>query len=558
MSLGEWVDGLSRRGRGPLFAALLALVAGLPGALALPTLDRDEARFTEASAEMLESGDFTSITFQGDLVSDKPVGAHWLQAVSAEALGDGEAREIFPYRAPSLLGAMLAAAACAWGAAAFLRPSLALLAGALLGATSLLSSEASIGTTDSLLCGLVTLTMAALARLYLAKRDGPPAGHRTRALFWLGLAGAVLVKGPVGPMVALLTALALVVWERRAAWLASLGWSWGLILFTAVVGPWALAITVATDGGFWSAALGGDLAPKLIGGIEGHTAPPLFHTLLSPLGLFGASLLLPAALVGAWRGRAEPAIRFALCWLVPSLLVFEIVPTKLPHYPLPLYPAIAWLMAAALREPVGRGARIAGVVVGVAAAAAGAAACLYLAKAYGAGAASWAWAILAAALALAATGFSARPLIEGRALRAAAIACGVGLLAHAVLFAGLLPSLRPLWSSAATARMLTGAGINPAQGLAEGPVTVAGYGEPSLVFALGAGTELGDASDAADAISEGRPAVVEGRLEAAFDQALADQQLAARLVGAVAGFDYSNGQPVTLRIYEPVPDDAAP
>src|SRR5258708_2529983 len=47
----------------------------------------------------------------------------------------------------------------------------------------------------------------------------------------------------------------------------------------------------------------------------------------------------------AWRARHERAIKFLLAWLVPSWLVLELVMTKLPHYVLPLYPAIAILIA---------------------------------------------------------------------------------------------------------------------------------------------------------------------------------------------------------------------
>ena len=119
--------------------------------------------------------------------------------------------------------------------------------------------------------------------------------------------------------------------------------------------PWALAITVATDGAFWGIAVGGDLAPKLFGGQEGHGAPPGYFLLLSPVLLFPAVLL---AAGGRWsragaRGPSR-AIRFALCWLVPSWLVFELVPTKLPHYALPIFGALAWLMAAALTRPLDR------------------------------------------------------------------------------------------------------------------------------------------------------------------------------------------------------------
>ena len=68
--------------RGPLFAALVALAAALPGLIAMPVLDRDEARFAEATAQMLETGDFVSINFQDAPRYKKPVGIHWLQALA--------------------------------------------------------------------------------------------------------------------------------------------------------------------------------------------------------------------------------------------------------------------------------------------------------------------------------------------------------------------------------------------------------------------------------------------------------------------------------------------
>ena len=44
----------------------------------------------------------------------------------------------------------------------------------MLGASALLSTEASIAATDAVLAGAVTAAMAALARIYLAARGGPP------------------------------------------------------------------------------------------------------------------------------------------------------------------------------------------------------------------------------------------------------------------------------------------------------------------------------------------------------------------------------------------------
>src|SRR5271167_1655481 len=132
MTLKDLTDQVSARGRGPLVAAFIVLIAGLPSLFLLPPIDRDEARFAEASAQMLESGDLTTIMFQDEPRFKKPVGIYWLQALSVRLLSSVERREIWAFRIPSLLGAMLAAGACAWGAAAFLRPWSATMSGALM------------------------------------------------------------------------------------------------------------------------------------------------------------------------------------------------------------------------------------------------------------------------------------------------------------------------------------------------------------------------------------------------------------------------------------------
>lgn len=532
-------------------AALVALFAALPGAMGLPPLDRDESRFAEASAQMLETGDFVTIHFQDAPRFKKPVGIYWFQAAAVRVLSKVESREIWAYRVPSVLGAMLAAAACAWGAAAFFGARAGMLAGVLFGATFLLSTEADIAATDAALTGVITLAMAALSRLYLAARGGPAASWRSKALLWTGLALSLLLKGPIGPMVVGLTLAALCVWERRVGWLKTLGWGWGAILTLAVVGPWAIAITVATDGTFWGAAIGGDLAPKLVSGHEGHGAPPLYYALLAPFLLFPAVLLLPAGLVSGWRQRAEPGVRFALCWLVPSWLVFELTPTKLVHYTLPLYGALAWLMARALAEPVGRASRWTGagltLFAGVIFGAAGFVAMSRLQDFTGMPAA-----VGAAGLFLGAAGAGAWLLLRQRALAAVSVAVALAILAHGVLAGWLAPSLRPLWLSSRAAKALEAADLSPTQGVTPGPVTVAGYEEPSMVFLLGTNTELGDADDAADAIAEGRPAIVEGRLEGAFQTALAAVGVKAERVGEGAGLDYSNNRQDILRIYRPL------
>lgn len=535
--------------RAPLLAAAVAFLAALPGLIAFPVMDRDEARFAQATAQMLETRDFVSIDFQDAPRWKKPVGIHWLQAMSVAALSSVEKRQIWAYRIPSLLGAMLAAGACAWGAAAFWGSAGGAAAGSMLGASLILSTEAFLATTDAALCGAVTLMMAALARIYASSKGEAIARTGTRTLFWAAMALSILLKGPIGPMVAALTLIALWAWDRRARWMLSLGWTWGVALILLVVGPWAWAITVTTDGGFWTGAVVGDMLSKVASGQESHGAPPGLHALLSPLLLFPAGVLLPAGLVLGWKRRAETGVRFAVCWLLPAWIVFELTPTKLPHYPLPLYGALAWLMAAALGQPIGRISRFAGAALAVLAGVLLAAAGVYVALRDGSGP-SLPWAVAAGALVLAATAAGVVLVLFRRSsLAALAATIGLGVAGHDALAAGLGPSLQPLWVSSRAAAAVKRAGVDPRNGITPGPVSVAGYGEPSIVFLLGTHTELGTGEVAAAAISDGRPALVERQELKEFDDALKAQDARAAQVGEVKGIDYSKGKPVDLLLY---------
>jgi 4-amino-4-deoxy-L-arabinose transferase-like glycosyltransferase len=561
MSEATRLEVLARGWRGRVIAALIALAAALPGLIALPVVDRDEARVAQSTAQMLETGDFVGIDYQDQPRSQAPVLIHWLQAASVALVSHAEARQIWAYRIPSVLGAMLAAAACAWGAEALFGALPGLVAGAILAASMLLSTAAGLATPDAVLCGTVTLAMAAFARLYVAAKGDLVAGWRTRLLFWLGLGLAILDKGPAAAMIVILALAGLAIWDRGAPWARSLGWTWGILLICAIAGPWAMAITVRTDGGFWTGAIGGGLASTLTGE-SGHGRPPGFHTLLAPLLIFPAAALLPAAGAEAWSARALGGVRVALAWLVPAWLVFELLPTKLPHDTLPLYGALAWLAAFALTRPLPAWSRWAGAALSLAAGLVLAGVTIAVAHRFGAGGDLW-LAILAGVLTALAGAAGAAVLLTRHGLAALAAAGGLGVAAHGLMLAGIAPRLSALWTSQAVVRALDRAKLDPLGGLIPGPVTVVGYAEPSLVFALGTETEISDIGDAGEAISEGSPVVVEQHDDAAFAAELATDNLKAAPAAVVTGYDYSRNRPVRLTIYRslsppPEPDPAVP
>ena len=232
-------------------AALVTLAAVLPGVLRLPPTDHSETRLAEASAQMLEDRDFAAAAIDDDLRDRTPLAAHWLQAGAVALVSDPEARRIWAFRLPAIAGALIAAAACAWGGAALFGPSAGLLAGVMLGSGALVSAAGVVDTPGVLLAAGVTLAIAALARLRLAADGEQAAGTPTRVLFWLGVAISMTAGGLTGPAVIGLTGLSLWLAERRAPWLKGLGWGWGLILLAILAGPSIVAgaVSVSCTGG---------------------------------------------------------------------------------------------------------------------------------------------------------------------------------------------------------------------------------------------------------------------------------------------------------------------
>ncbi|HEX8417425.1 MAG TPA: glycosyltransferase family 39 protein, partial [Methylobacterium sp.] len=266
-------------------AALVALclVCFLPGLASLQPMDRDEPRFAQASKQMLETGDFVDIRFQGEARHKKPVGIYWAQSAvvgAAEAMGFERARTtIALYRVPSLAGALAAVLLTYWAGLAFLTRRGALLAAALFAACLMLSAEARLAKTDALLTACAVAAMGGLARAWLDRGAGR-VGTATLLVFWLALAFGILIKGPMVPLFAGLAALALAIRARSGAWLLALRPWLGLALVLALVAPWFVAIAWKSGGAFLSEAVGNDMLGKVGSAKERHGAPPGTYLLI--------------------------------------------------------------------------------------------------------------------------------------------------------------------------------------------------------------------------------------------------------------------------------------
>jgi 4-amino-4-deoxy-L-arabinose transferase-like glycosyltransferase len=533
------------------YALLVLLCLGLylPGLVSLPVTDRDEARFAQASRQMLESRDFVTIRFQDEARNKKPAGIYWLQAASVALLSDAQSNAIWPYRLPSLLGALAASLlSFAMGAALVGRKA------AFLGAASLAMSlglviEAHLAKTDAVLLACITAAQLALARLYLAARAGATGDWRFAFLFWLALGLGVLVKGPVAPAVSALTVVALSVTDRDLRWLKALRPVRGLVLLAAITLPWLIAISRATHGAFLSQSLGTDFFGKILGAQESHGAPPLYYLALLAVLLWPGALFLGPAIAWAAKNWREPAERFLIAWVVPFWIVLELVPTKLPNYLLPVYPALALLIGRAL-DAAGDGRLESwrwldrGIALVWALASLGLAVVFIIVPMRFGG--DVAPSLVASAIVL----YLAFRLLLGFWRRAAPSTVGraaiLALLVLPLAFGFIAPRLDRLWLSRSASIMVArDAAVKGAS------VAAAGYAEPSLVFMLGTKIMLVDASRAARHLTTGPGALalVEGREDDAFRRDLAGLGWAPHLLGATVGLDYSNGRPMVLRLY---------
>jgi 4-amino-4-deoxy-L-arabinose transferase-like glycosyltransferase len=410
----------------------------------------------------------------------------------------------------------------------------------------LLGAEARLAKTDAMLLLTVVAAMGAMARAYLSWQRGEDPVHpswTSPAIFWTALAGGILLKGPLILMFVGLTILTLAILDRSAAWLWRMRPVWGLMWMLVLVLPWFVAIFWRAGDAFFADSIGGDMLSKLAAQ-ESHGAPPGLYFVLFWVTFWPGAALAGMAAPAVWRARREPGAQYLLAWLIPSWIVFEMVLTKLPHYVLPLYPAIAILTVGALERRV-------------------------LSRSWLVRGAAWWFAVPALAAVIAIVGaikLTHQPVFPAWPILAAAMNFGLiawwmfedsraersllnGVLAAMFLSIGIygivIPSLTTVFPSAEIARALRNV-------VCVGPkAAAAGFHEPSLVFMTGTDTLLTDGSGAADFLGQGtcRFALVEARSERGFVQRAEAIGLRYNVASRIDGYNISQGRAISIAIF---------
>jgi len=332
---------------------LLIALAGLGGA---PLFDVDEGAFSEATREMLASGDWGHTTLNGEPRWDKPMFSYWMQSLSVAAFGLHEAA----LRLPSALAswgwalALLLFAAPRWGRSAGMAAA-GLLASAL--GVVLIGRAA---TADALLN--LWLTLATLDLWRHVEADGAPAGRvpLRRAALWIAF--GLLTKGPVA---VLIPGAAVGLWLLTGPWReigprlrALLGDApaWAILLGLGL--PWYGYAYLTYGREFIDGFIFKHNLQRYGGTLEGHSGSLFYYVGVLPLLLLPWTPLALALLrraVGTWR--QDRLGRFLLGWAGFVLVFFSFSGTKLPHYVLYGISPIALLAGRVLARWLGDGDR---------------------------------------------------------------------------------------------------------------------------------------------------------------------------------------------------------
>ena len=536
--------------------AVLALGI-LAGHQSLGVMDRDEARFAQASKQMVQTGDFITPRFQDDLRAKKPAGIYWLQSVSARLFGDAD---IAAYRLPSLI-ALLISLVMTYRLAGQIFPAapveVKLLSAACLGSGLLILVEAHLAKTDSVLLCLCLWQQACLYHIYARRKDvsEAKAPQLPWISFWIAMGLAILIKGPIAPALAGLTILCLIILDRDKSWLKSLRFLRGIIILSCLTLPWAFAVQFATDGAFLGIAVGRDFLPKLASGQESHGAPPGSYLLAFALLFFPASLFLGWIGRLGWSAVKADSIRFLICWIAGYWVMIELIPTKLPHYILPTLPAFSLLLAAAMMAPLpsAKRNRIAEIIFAIIAMMSGG--LLIAVLGWGAaqlggitGGRAFLFALIAGLLMLwLFVCFAQMRRMETGTERHKKLIqiLAIGGIIQLLAVAGVVASLDRLHMSRQLDRAIASLEAPPQI------TAIAGYHEPSAVFTIGTDLLLLDGSEAALLLAEAGDAIVivEKAMLADFNKVANRLGLRPIALRRLEGVNMSRGRDITLHLF---------
>ncbi len=331
----------------------IAVLMGFCSVIYFVNLDRwdlwnpDEPRYAEVSREMVNSGDWILMHRNGEVYADKPPLFFWAIAISSFLWGG---MTPFSIRFPSAFFGMMTVLVTFFIGKRLYSSRAGFLSGLILATATEFARLSTRGNLDTALTFFTTLSILCFLQWYQQDREGGTDPGKMGGVsfcgYYVGMALATLVKGPVGFALPLSVTLLFLLIQKDWKRIRAMRLFPGMLFFSAVVLSWYLPAVLIGGNDYLDATLIHQSYDRFAKG-SAHIKSVLYYLSNFPGDFLPWVIFLPAALVyGFSKGMVakRKEFLFLMVWFIFIFLFFTACKGKRGLYLLPLFPAASLLI----------------------------------------------------------------------------------------------------------------------------------------------------------------------------------------------------------------------
>lgn len=288
-----------------------------------PLFDLDEGAFSEATREMLQSGNYITTYLDGALRFDKPILIYWLQALSVKTFGLNE----FALRLPSAIAATLWALAIYIFSKHLFNKKIAFYSTLAMLASLQITLIAKAAIADALLNLFIASSLFAIW-FFLEKRE-----KKYLYAAFIAIALGTLTKGPVAILIPLVTTFLYLLTQKQLKLFFTMVFNpIGIVLFLAIAMPWYVLEYLDQGEKFIDGFIFKHNLARFETSFEHHRGTIFYYI---PVLLLGLTPFTTTLIESLWRLKGsfgKSIFLYLFIWFAFVFLFFSLSGTKLPHY----------------------------------------------------------------------------------------------------------------------------------------------------------------------------------------------------------------------------------
>ena len=538
-----------------ILLSLLVFICFFSSLNTIPPLDRDESRYIQATVQMVESKDFINIMFLDTPRLKKPPGIYWMQALSSTIVKNIlflEKAPLWSYRLPSAIAASISV----WltfllGKLLFGRTQ-GFFAALLLLSSPLVFIESHIAKTDSVLMACVLFIIYIFAKIIFDSKFKDNYLSKYLILFaWLVMGFAFLIKGPLIILFIFFMAIFFRIFSG-INFIKECRIITGFSIFLLISLPWFIIINLGANSEIFVSSVKKDMLLKLVSVQESHGAPPGTYFISSIVTAWPVFLFIIPTIIWSYKNKHNKTIIFLLSSILPAWISFELIPTKLLHYILPLLPSLAILTSAMIVSMLTNRSILlsldklyiklisifpafGGIVISIG--------ILFIAKSFGEG--LTVSVLIIAIIYFLGSIYSGYSIFTRNYMNALLTVICTNLIALNIIFIFLPSQLDRIWVSEKIYEYINEKNI-------DATFALLGYSEPSLLYRLGSNTKISTSNEEAIKFilkHNFKYLIIEDSYLEEFKIMAEQNLLSIKLLDKkITGFNYSNGKFINISI----------